>query len=89
MAETPEGKVREASLIFLFSSRHKQLCMPYMQYINIHKAMTKTETLSIRVDMDTKEKAETISAMQEARLLAKDPDAKTYADADALFADIL
>ena len=51
--------------------------------------MTKTETLSIRVDMDTKEKAETISAMQEARLLAKDPDAKTYADADALFADIL
>ena len=51
--------------------------------------MTKTATLSIRVDMDTKEKAETISAMQEARRIAKNPNVKTYADADALFADIL
>lgn len=89
MEKTPEQEMREKSLIFLLSSRHKQLCMPYMQYTNIHKAMTKTETLSIRVDMDTKEKAETISAMQEARRIAKDPNVKTYADADALFADIL
>ena len=128
MAKTPEQKVREESLIFLFSSRHKQLYMSYIQYTNKHKAMTKTATLSIRVDMDTKEKAETIcsslgmplsgavnvflhslvrnngfpfdlrletpnpetiSAMQEARLLAKDAKAKSYADADALFADIL
>ena len=90
--------------------------------------MTKTATLSIRVDTETKDKAEaicsslgmplsgavnvflhslvrnngfpfdlrletpnpeTVSAMQEARRIAKDSNVKTYADADALFADLL
>ena len=90
--------------------------------------MAKTATLCIRVDTETKDKAEaicsslgmplsgavnvflhslvrnngfpfdlrletpnpeTVSAMQEARRIAKDPNVKTYADADALFADLL
>ena len=94
----------------------------------MYKTMTKTATLSIRVDTETKDKAEAIcsslgmplsgavnvflhslvrnngfpfdlrletpnpetgSAMQEARRIAKDPYVKTYADADALFADLL
>lgn len=38
---------------------------------------------------ETRENPETISAMQEARKIAKDPNAKTYADADTLFADLL
>ena len=38
---------------------------------------------------ETRENPETISAMQEARKIAKNPNAKTYADADTLFADLL
>lgn len=48
--------------------------------IPIQRAMGNTET---------SENPETISAMQEARKIAKDPNAKTYDDADTLFADLL
>ena len=47
-----------------------------------------TVTLPLKTRLETPN-PETVSAMKEARNIAKDSTAKTYADADALFADLL